>query len=41
MIEIIEFKKIPKSVMRKCEYNKDDYNLPITESDMADEDESE
>ena len=37
----IQIKKIPKSVMRKCEYNKDDYNLPITESDTTDEDESE
>lgn len=33
----IQIKKIPKSVMRKCEYNKDDYNLPVTEKDMLDE----
>ena len=33
----IQIKKIPKSVMRKCEYNKDGYNLPITEKDIVDE----
>ena len=32
----IRLKKIPKSILTKCEYGKSDYNLPVTESDYDD-----
>ncbi len=33
----IRLKKIPKSILTKCEYGRSDYNLPVTESDYNDE----
>ncbi len=35
----IKLKKIPKSILSKCEYGKTDYNLPITEKDYSDDNE--
>lgn len=38
----IRLKKIPKSILSKCEYGRSDYNLPVTEQDISeDEDELE
>jgi adenine-specific DNA-methyltransferase len=37
----IQVKKIPQAIMNKCEYDRDDYSLPITESDYQDDDDTE
>jgi len=34
----IQIKKIPTEILDKCEYNKDNYSLPISEEDIKDED---
>lgn len=39
--ECIQIKKIPPEILGKCEYNKNDYSLPITESIIEDEEEIE
>lgn len=33
----IRLKKIPKSILNKCEYGRSDYNLPVTEQDYQEE----
>lgn len=39
--ECIQIKKIPPEILGKCEYNKNDYSLPVTETIIEDEEEIE
>jgi hypothetical protein len=39
--ECIQIKKIPPEILGKCEYNKNDYSLPVTEEVIEDEEEIE
>lgn len=39
--ECIQIKKIPPEILGKCEYNKNDYSLPVTDTVVEDEEEIE
>ena len=33
----IQIKKIPTEILDKCEYNRDNYSLPISKEEIADD----